>query len=135
VCNSASPGSARRLTCIRLQARTLQLLVRLLELPHNVDYLLASGPLLPGFARAALAALDVANSLEPDDPGLRAAGGEAACRLSALLQVLVCVLEHDAANGSAVQMQEELVRPQLQLHAQAVDHAALFCVDQMHGTP
>lgn len=68
------------------QASMLELLVRLLDLPTNLDYLLGSGPLLPGFARAMLATLDHCNSLEADEPAMMT-GGPAASRLSALLQV------------------------------------------------
>jgi len=69
-----------------VQAHLLELLGRLLELPLNLDYLLVSGSLLTGFAKAALAALDHCSSLEADAPSM-VTGGEAASRLSMLLQV------------------------------------------------
>lgn len=68
-----------------------ELLVRLLELPLNVDYLLGSGPLLPAFAKAMLAAMDHCNSLEADEPEMMT-GGAAASHLSVLLQVGVLML-------------------------------------------
>eukprot|EP00775_Hariotina_reticulata_P010480 gene10480-10639_t len=90
------------------QAHLYELLGRLLELPLNLDYLLASGSLLPVFAKAALAALDHCSSLEADEPSM-VTGGEAASRLSMLLQVLVAVLEHDAGSQHVCNMQQELV--------------------------
>ncbi|KAF8072639.1 hypothetical protein HT031_000299 [Scenedesmus sp. PABB004] len=105
---AAAAAEAKARQARLLEARLLGLLLRLLELPMNRDYLLASGPLLPAFGKAALAALDHCNSLEADEPAM-ATGGEAAARLSMLLQVVVSVLEHDAPSADLVAMQEELV--------------------------
>lgn len=97
------------LCCIDgLQARLLELLGRLLELPANLDYLLSCGQLLPAFVRSTRVALDHCNSLEADEPSMMT-GGEAASRLSMLLQVLVAVLEHTPSNAELVSMQEQLV--------------------------
>lgn len=68
------------------QARLLELLGRLLELPANLDYLLSCGQLLPAFVRSTRMALDHCNSLDADEPSMMT-GGEAASRLSMLLQV------------------------------------------------
>lgn len=84
LCTSPNPEPSVVPSC--QQARMLELLVRLLELPTNLDYLLGSGPLLPGFAKAMLAALDHCNSLDSDEPAMMT-GGEAVSRLSVLLQV------------------------------------------------
>lgn len=98
-----------RLCCIDgVQARLLELLGRLLELPANLDYLLSCGQLLPAFVRSTRVALDHCNSLEADEPSMMT-GGEAASRLSMLLQVLVAVLEHTPSSAELVGMQEQLV--------------------------
>jgi hypothetical protein len=86
----------------------LELLGRVLELPTNLDYLLSCGQLLPAFVRCTRVALDHCNSLEADEPSMMR-GGEAASRLSMLLQVLVAVLEHSPSNTELVGMQEQLV--------------------------
>lgn len=91
-----------------MQARLLELLGRVLELPTNLDYLLSCGQLLPAFVRCTRVALDHCNSLEVDAPSMMR-GGEAASRLSMLLQVLVAVLEHSPSNTELVGMQEQLV--------------------------
>jgi len=71
---------------LAVQARLLELLGRLLELPANLDYLLSCGQLLPSFVSATRVVLDHCNSLEADEPSMMT-GGEAASRLSMLLQV------------------------------------------------
>lgn len=91
-----------------VQARLLELVGRLLELPANLDYLLSCGQLLPAFVRTTRVALDHCNSLEADAPSMMR-GGEAASRLSMLLQVLVSVLEHSPSSPELVNMQEQLV--------------------------
>lgn len=66
----------------------LELLGRLLELPANLDYLLACGQLLAAFVRCTRVALDQWNGLEAQEPSM-VTGGVAASRLSMLLQVSV----------------------------------------------
>lgn len=85
------PGHVRRnrlrlrLRCLS-QARLLELLGRLLELPTNLDYLLTCGELLPAFVAATRTALDHCNSLDAHEPAMMT-GGAAASRLTTLLQV------------------------------------------------
>lgn len=91
-----------------LQARLLELLVRLLELPANLDYLLSCGELLPDLVAATRTALDHCNSLDANAPAMFV-GGAAAARLITLLQVLVALLEHVPSNAALVNTQEQLV--------------------------
>jgi hypothetical protein len=83
------------------QARLLELLGRLLELPTNLDFLLSCGQLLPAFVRSTRVALDHCNSLEADEPSMMT-GGEAASRLSMLLQVGTGLASVPAEHGMCV---------------------------------